>query len=188
MPEALAASNVGTWRTGQTVQHYITDETAAALFGLDPEQAAEGVPLLNYSRAVHPADRAVFHEKIDRVTEYGGLFVIEYRTMPRAGALRWVLARGRYERDPLTGEMQGRGILIDITESKLDGHVEDRALFIKPHTHKHPLDRAADLAVETRQAIDQVGGHEGQALRHAIDALLWLLGRTLARRNGRRPS
>lgn len=181
VPKALAASNVGTWRTSQTIQHYVTDEIAAVFFGLDPRQAAEGLPLLYNSRAVHPADRGLFHDKVNRVEEHGGLFVIEYRTMPLGDALRWVLMRGRYEQDPVTGEMQGKGIIIDITESKLDGHVEDRALFIEPHAYKQPLDRAADLAVRTRQAIDEIGGHEGKALRQSIDSLLWLLGRILAR-------
>lgn len=186
VPEALAASNVGTWRTGHTPHHYIADETAAALFGLDPAQAAKGPLLLHYLRAVHPADHGLLNDKLNRVTEEGGLFVVEYRTMPPGGPLRWVLARGRYECDPKTGEMQGRGILIDITDSKLDGHAEDRAMFIKPNEVKHPLDRAAELAIETRKSIDEIEGDEGRALRNAVDALLWLLGRTLARRGIRR--
>lgn len=182
VPEALIASNVGTWQTGQSLQHYIADETAAALFGLDASDTAEGLSLAVYSRAVHPDDRAGFRDRLSRVTEHGGLFVHEYRMVPREGVVRWVLARGRYERDPVTGEMRGRGILIDITDSKLDGLAEDRALFVKLDAGKHPLDRAAELAIKTREAIDEIEVHEKSVLRLAVDALLWALGRALARR------
>ena len=183
VPEALAASNVGTWQTGQTVHHYIVDEAAAALFGLDAAEASEGVLLMNYSQAVHPADRALFHDKISRSVRYGGLFVVEYRTIPRPGVTRWVLARGRYERNPSTGEMQGRGILIDITESKLDGHVEDRAFFMKPHADDSPLERVAALALETRQVIEEIETKDRPILLRAIHALLWAVGRALARQH-----
>lgn len=182
LPEALAASNVGTWHSVADLQRYVADEAAAAMFGLDPVETAAGIPLSRYACALHPADRTVFSDRVDRVTENGGLFVMEYRTTPREGVVRWVLARGRYERDPATGEMAGRGILIDITESKLDGHVEDCALFVAPQVHHHPLDRAADLALEAREVIEAIDGRDGPILRQAVDALLWAVGRALARR------
>jgi hypothetical protein len=180
--EALAASNVGTWQSGHDLQHYIADDATAALFGLDATEAAKGLPLANYSRAVHPTDRLLFHDKLDRVMEQGGLFVIEYRTLPRPDHLRWVLARGRYDRDPMTGAMRGRGIVIDITESKFDGQVEDRALFFEPEQASDPLELAADHAIGARRAIDETDEPEGSTLRHAIDTVLWHLGRRLARR------
>jgi hypothetical protein len=181
IPEAFAASNVGTWQTGQSVHHYIVDEAAAALFGLDAAKAAEGFLLMNFLKAIHPGDRKLFRDRIGRSIEHGGLFVMEYRTTPRPNEVRWVLGRGRYERNPATGEMQGRGILIDITESKLDGHVDDRALFIAPDAGGSPLERAATLALEAREAIEKIEDRERLVLLRAIDPLLWALGRVLAR-------
>lgn len=179
---ALTASNVGLWQTCVSDDRYIVDETAAKLFGVDGQKAALGLPLALYARAIHPADRAAFRERVARVTYRGGLFVHEYRTIPHPKEVRWVLTRGRYEHDPVTGRMQGRGILIDLTESKLDGHVEDRALFVDLPRADDPLDQAALLALETREVIDGIADEAAPALREAVDALLWVVGRALARR------
>lgn len=185
VPEALAASQVGTWRTDLMAESYIVDETTAAFFGLDPGKAALGLPLSQFVHVIHPADRGVFNAKHRRVAEQGGLFVVEYRTVPRPNEVHWVLTRGRYEHDPETDTMQGRGICIDITESKLDGHVEDRALFMVLDGPGTPLDRAAGHAIEARKAVDEIEGKEANRLRHAVDALLYLIGRALALRADR---
>ncbi|QRE72882.1 PAS domain-containing protein [Methylobacterium aquaticum] len=184
VPDALIASQVGTWETSFAIDRTFSDATTAALFGLDPDEAAKGLPLAAYARSIHPHDRAAFNDKIGRVREHGGLYVVEYRTIPALGDLRWVLARGRYQRDKHTGEITGRGIVIDITENKLDGRIEDRAFFITEEAAESPLDRAAACAIQARQAIDEVDGPEGLGLRRSVDALLLALGRALARRVG----
>ncbi|KMO11901.1 PAS domain-containing protein [Methylobacterium platani] len=184
VPDALSASQVGTWTTDVINDRTVCDAAAAALFGVDPNLAAEGLPLAAYARVIHPDDRAGFHDKLNRVREHGGLFVVEYRAFPAPGDRRWVLARGRYERDDRTGGMTGRGIVIDITESKLDGRAEDRAFFIAEEDTETPLERAAACAIQTRQAIDEFDGPEGLGLRRSVDALLLALGRALARRVG----
>ena len=179
---ALTASQVGTWETDPHTDNTLSDATTAALFGVDPDQAAKGLPLATYAGAVHLDDRAALYETLMHVREHGGLFVIEYRTLPTLTDLRWVLARGRYERDERTGTMIGRGIVIDITESKLDGRAKDRAFFLMEEDNETPLDRAAALTIQARQAIDEVPGTEGLGLRRLVDALLLALGRALARR------
>lgn len=180
---ALTASNVGTWQTSRDGRHLTTDATTAALFGVGADAATLGLPLSKFTRALHPADRAAFADKHARMVAHGGLFVIEYRTTPSPRSVRWVLARGRYERDPATGEMQGRGICIDITESKLDERVEDRAFFrdVSVGVDETPLDRAAALAIEARRVIDTMGAEDRPALRQAVDGLLWAMRRALAR-------
>ncbi|WP_082173611.1 PAS domain-containing protein [Methylobacterium platani] len=184
VPDALTASQVGTWETNPISDNTLSDATTAALFGVEPAQAAEGLPLAIYARAVHPDDRVALYDTLMRVREYGGLFVIEYRTCPAPGVMNWVLARGRYERDERTGQVKGRGIVIDITESKLDGRVEDRAFFFTEEDTETPLDRAAACAIQARRAIDEVAGPERRGLRRSADALLLALGRALARRVG----
>ncbi|TNC08775.1 diguanylate cyclase [Methylobacterium terricola] len=184
VPDALTASQVGTWETESLTDRTVSDATTAALFGLDPVRAAGGLPLAAYSRVIHPDDRAAFFGKLNRVRDHGGLFVIEYRTLPGPSDLRWVLARGRYERDERTGGMTGRGIVIDITESKHDGRVEDRAFFFVEDDTEMPLDRAAACAIQARQAIDEFAGPERLGLRRSVDTLLLALGRALACRIG----
>jgi hypothetical protein len=183
MPEALFSSQVGTWKTDFDRDRAACDATTAALFGLATAAAASGLPISAFVRAIHPEDRATYLARTQRMRENGGLYVVEYRTMPRPGDVRWILVRGHYERDPVSGSVLGRGIVIDITESKLDGLVEDKAYFLAPETPdvETPLDRAATHAIEAREAIDAYAGPEAAILRRAINAVLWIVGCTLAR-------
>lgn len=202
---ALAASQVSTWETDVTRGRTTTDAATAALFGLDAWEAGQGLPLAQFIDAIHPADREMVRRRIAVIGEQGGLFVVEYRTCPAPGSIRWVLARGRYEYDRLAGGMVGRGIVIDITESKLDGHIEDRAFFMvkqdlqedwadedparetvfnEDATDLARLDRAAAHAIATREAIDRLGETEKGELRRLVDLLLLTFGRLLARRLG----
>lgn len=181
MPMALAASNVGTWDFDVPGDRVRYDEVIAALFGLDPSDGARGLPLQRFIEAVHPDDVAVFRRKVARVLEQGGHCLLEYRTRQASGETCWVLARGRFDADAVGRIVSGRGICIDITESKRDGAGEDRALFLAS-SEAPPLDRAAEHAIAARKAIDEIGGGESHLLRQAVDALLWALGRCLAGR------
>ncbi|CAX27538.1 conserved protein of unknown function; putative sensor (PAS) domain [Methylorubrum extorquens DM4] len=141
------------------------------------------MPLAAYTKAILPADQDEFFTNIDRVCEQGGLFVVEYRVCSAERGVRWVLARGHYKRNTQTGKVLGRGIVVDITEGKLNGQAEDRALFVLPSRNEPPLDRIATYALQARRAVDDVAGHDGPALRSAIDGLLWAVGRALAKRS-----
>lgn len=182
VPTALLASQVGTWESSVATDRTFADTTTAFLFGVDADEASRGLPLISYTRNIHPDDRAEFRQKLGMVRDRGGLFVIEYRTCPTPTDVRWVLARGRYERDPLTDQMVGRGIVIDITESKSDGRVEDCAFFVASDDGQPSLDHVAELTLKARQEIDELGEQESSPLRRAVDALLWIIGRTLALR------
>ncbi|WP_306421670.1 PAS domain-containing protein [Methylobacterium aerolatum] len=167
------------WETDFDNGRTRVDGTIAALFGIDPHEAAIGLPLARYVDAVVPEDRTALEEKLTQVRTLGGMYVIEFRTRPTPTDLCWVLARGRYERNQSTGAMTGRGIIIDITESKMDGQAEDRALFFAPRAEGPSLNHVAALTLEARQEIDDLGEKEGSPLRRAVDALLWAVGRAI---------
>jgi hypothetical protein len=181
VPNALIASEVGAWESDVTEDRIVADAKTAELFGVDTQEASWGLPLDRYIRNIHPDDRTDFSQKLSIIRERGGLFVVEYRTCPSPTDVRWVLARGRYERDPRTGHTVGRGIVIDITDSKSDGRVEDRAFFTTRAVAGPSLEHVAELAMEAQSEIDELGEREDSPLRRAVDALLWILGRTLAR-------
>lgn len=183
LPDALIASQVGIWETDFGNDRTVADASTAALFGLDPVQAAMGLPLAAYVQSIFPADREEFSANINRVCEHGGLFVVEYRVRPPAGGVRWLLERGQYKRDEQSGAVIGRGIVVDITESKLNGQAEDRELFVLPMEEDAPLDRLATYALQARWAVDETAEHEKPSLRPAVDALLWAVGRALAKRS-----
>jgi hypothetical protein len=180
-PAALRASKVGTWETDFARDVTACDATVAAMFGIDPQDAAVGLPLARYAAAIHPDDRHLFSETVERVARTGGLFALEYRTVPRVGRLCWVMARGRYESDLATGNLYGRGIAIDITESKSTGHADDQLIYLPVPTGDSPLERAVSHALEAGAAVDQISGSEARTLRAKINDVLWVMGRMLAR-------
>lgn len=182
LPDALAASQIGVWETDFGNDSTIADATTAALFGLDPMQAARGLPLAANAQAILPADREDFSTNINRVCEHGGLLVVEYRVCSAENGVRWVLARGHCKRSDRTGDVVGQGIIVDITEVKQNGQSEDRARFVLPNEDDDPLDRLATCALQARRAVDEAAEHVKPRLRPAVDALLWAVGRALARR------
>ncbi|MGW5957709.1 PAS domain-containing protein [Methylorubrum thiocyanatum] len=183
LPDALIASQIGIWETDFENDRTVADATTAALFGVDPVQAALGLPLAAYAEAIFPDDQAGFFSNIDRVCEQGGLFVVEYRVRSAVNGVRWVLARGHYQRDERTGGVLGRGIVVDITESKRSGQADDRRFLVLQERDETPLDRIATCALQARGAINDVAEHEKPALQSAVDGLLWAVGRALAKRN-----
>ncbi|ACB79370.1 PAS fold-3 domain protein [Methylorubrum populi BJ001] len=182
LPDALIASQVGIWETDLGNDRTVADAVTAALFNLDSMQAALGLPLAAYVEAILPADREAFFTSLDRVSEQGGVFVGEYRVSSGARGLQWILARGHFERDEQTGEVVGRGIVVNTTESKPNWPVEDRTFFAL-HKNEPPLERLATYALQARRVVDDVGEHERSALRLAVDSLLWAVGRAIARQN-----
>lgn len=180
--DALFASQIGAWETDLKNDRTVADATAAALFNLDPVHAAGGLPLAAYAEAILPADRDAFFMNIDRVSEHGGLFVSEYRVCSRASGVRWVLARGHYERDDRTGDVVGRGIVVNTTESHSSRSDADRTFFVL-QKKESPLDRLATFALQARHAVDDVAEYEKPGLQSAADALLWAIGRALARQS-----
>ncbi len=182
VPSALTASQVGTWESDTTRDRTVADAITAALFGVDKQTAAEGLPLDAFTQQIHPDDLAEFKNKIAEVNAWGGLFVTEYRTCPTAGEVRWLLARGRFEFDAQAGGIVGRGIVIDITDSKADGDGEDRAFFMRAADPGPSLERLAGYALDAKNEVEELGETRGSILKQAVDNLLWAVGRALASR------
>lgn len=175
-PASLLASNVGTWERDPDRGLLHFDETAAEMYGFTVEDGRDGIDPMRLRPIVHPDDHPILDAKITRTENKGGLMVFEYRTRPAPGVQRWVLVRGRYE--PIRPGQRiagGRGIVIDITESKLDGHVEDHAFFLGgADPPLLPLDRATDLALALHHeatVVDQEVPGLLQATRLALHLL-----------------
>lgn len=182
VPAALRASNVGVWEWNVTQDIMRCDAACAVFFGLQASAAKRGLPLQAALDSMHPEDLAQFRRRIAHVVSHGGLFVAEYRTHPGPHETRWLLARGRFEVGPVA---TARGIVIDITDSKLDGHVEDTALFARSTPDGEaaantPLVRACDRALDLKREVNALG-EDVPGLVHAVDLTLMLLGRRIAR-------
>lgn len=188
LPDALLASQVGTWETDFGTDLTKTNAVTAEIFGLDPLQAAVGLPLEAFTKSIHPADREGFDTNIARVCEHGGLLVVEYRVRSRYKGERWVLARGHYHRDATTGITTGTGIVVDITDCRKGMAHSEGAIFLLKNTAGDPLDEIASQVIQIRRTVDDFHIYDKQPLRVAVDSLLWAVGRAIAQRQQRNDS
>jgi PAS domain S-box-containing protein len=117
LESTLAAAEVGTW-TWDCVNDVVTaDKNLAQMFSV-AEDEAKGCPIENYLRAIHPQDRrratAIIAQAIEKADDYEA----EYRLVAPNGKIRWVIARGKIERDDTGKAVSLPGVVVDITERK----------------------------------------------------------------------
>jgi hypothetical protein len=166
---------IGTWNWNVSLRLLYADEPAARILGVDPERARGGVTLSAFAECIHPDDRAEVIERMQSNASHGGSVVAEFRLRSADGEDRWVLARGHYDLDHAGRPLRGRGVLIDMTGSRLSDHAFGQRLGPSP---AHPLERAADHCLSARDAIAET---EFPFLLKLVDMLLLELGRQLAK-------
>ncbi len=113
-----AAGGIGTWDWDVATDKVITSRQFAEMYGLDPEQAAHGVPLSEYVKGIHPEDRAEVARLIEEAVRNGGDYRAEYRICGSAGEWRWVIARGRSLLDEQGRPTRFSGVTFDITDRR----------------------------------------------------------------------
>lgn len=151
----------------------------ARLFGLSEAEAAEGVPISRLLSAFHPDDLKQDQERRRRVREEGGVFVWEHRVVPAPGVVRWVLARGHYRRDT-NGQMFGRGIVIDVTECRSDGHTDGPARFLTAHEVSGSLlERVTERVLEVWEMARDLDAEAAKPLQPLVRGLLQELSRQI---------
>ncbi len=176
----LTTLDIGLWEEDVDADRVRADEVMARMFGLSGAAVTEGISRAHLLSIFHPEDVARDPERRRSVREEGGLFVWEHRILPAPGVVRWVLGRGHYERD-VDGGMRGRGIVIDVTDSRTDSRIDGPAHFLAAfETSGSVLERIADNAIEACDLIRSLDADKAARLRLLVDALLHELGRQLA--------
>ena len=116
--QVLALSMVGTWSWDIKEGKVYTDINLAHMFGVDQGEAAAGLPLQRFLDSIHEADRERVSKEIQATLEGGSSFEAEYRTAPRGGEMRWLLARGHIELGEDQKPAVFYGVAIDINAQK----------------------------------------------------------------------
>jgi PAS domain S-box-containing protein len=113
---AMKAAQMGTWEwniTGNTVKW--SDETKR-MFGRspgDPEETPE-----DFFAAVHPEDRLLIEQAINRAVIGGSPYEAEFRMLQPDGSICWVRGKGKVLRDEAGQRVRMIGLNADITEQK----------------------------------------------------------------------
>jgi len=154
---ATEAADIGTFDFFPGTRELQFSARSKELFGIPPE--AE-VTYETYLSAVHPDDRHIVHETVQRVRQSGstGRFDIEYRTVGiQDGKERWVAERGRAVLDSSGEVTRFIGTMLDITDAK---------------NAEILLQRAKSAAEETNQAKDHFLAMLSHELRTPLTPVL----------------
>ena len=118
LEDAVATGMIGSW-SWDVVSDIVTgDRGLAKLFGVPEDEALTGVSIEAFTNSIYEEDREAVGALIASTLKKGDVFEAEYRTIDTAGLVRWVIARGRVERDESGVPIQFPGVLIDITSRK----------------------------------------------------------------------
>lgn len=119
LQSTLAFGEIGTWEFDVVNNIVFADRNLAQLFRLN-ENDASGGPLEAYLKFVHPDDVGTVKSDIEAVIENGENYEAQYRIVSVDDSIRWVMARGRVERDEHGRATRLPGVVVDITRTKLD--------------------------------------------------------------------
>jgi PAS domain S-box-containing protein len=117
-----AADGIGIWDWDVKTNCVYTDARFAALYGVDPDKAANGMPMADFMKNFHGDDLARVSEAITRAIETGEVYEAEYRLVQPDNSVRWVTAKGRCVFDSDGQPDRFPGITVDITERKTTEH------------------------------------------------------------------
>ncbi len=152
MAAGLGAGAVGFFDIDVAAMRLRGDETFAALHGLAPSAAADGVPAAEVFRHIHPDDRAAVEAGVPATMASRG-YTKEYR-VAGAGGTRWMLACGRRQ-----AGLPARytGVVIDISATRAAETVQREA-------------EAQHLAALEREVLERTAALEAALARLRTEA------------------
>ncbi|WP_460843851.1 hybrid sensor histidine kinase/response regulator [Noviherbaspirillum agri] len=110
---ALIAGEVGTFEWNVVTDRLWGDTNFARIFSITLD-ASGAAPLADYLAAIHPADRDQVMKLVNYTVETGKNYEAEYRIM-HGTQVRWVIARGKVEREANGKVVRFPGVVLDVT-------------------------------------------------------------------------
>ena len=114
---ALSAAEVGVWWIDLATERLWGDENFARIYGLTDEEV-DGGPAARAFELIHPDDREQVRVTLQKAAISGEPCELEFRILDRNGCIRWVLTRGKSERDSDDVPVRRMGSAVDITRQK----------------------------------------------------------------------
>lgn len=170
LDEALSVGLVGTWLWDLKEDYVVADKNLLRLFGIDPKEAADGLPLKTFTDSIHTEDRARVIKIIERTIAKKSVFEAEYRTVAKGGEIHWVIARGRVESDEAGTPVRFPGVIVDITERiRAEENFSRQLILTKTITSSlgegvYALDKAGNLTYLNHAAEQMLGYQEKELL------------------------
>ncbi|MGF7188751.1 PAS domain S-box-containing protein [Robbsia andropogonis] len=117
---ALSAVNgVGVWTYEVGSDCFFCDAAIAALYGIDPAEAAGGIKRVRFLANVHPDDLIALRKTMTGGLIRRGDLELEYRICHPDGSTRWVLSRGHTYFNDDGMPVRRTGVGLDMTSQRL---------------------------------------------------------------------
>ena len=113
---ALEAGSIATWVYDPLRDKVFGDPNLQRFFGVS-QADVNGGPISRFFRVVHPEDRDRVVATLQRAMAMLESYEAEYR-ISSGGVERWVVARGKVERDAAGKPLRLPGVVLDITQRK----------------------------------------------------------------------
>jgi PAS domain S-box-containing protein len=113
---AADSAGVGLWMLNLSTGCYWLTRKTRELFGFSPD---ETVTYDRFLSMVHPEDRELVRETVQRLVQSKNEGRVQYRIVRSDGSLRWISSRGRVRCKALGEADSLMGVSMDITERKL---------------------------------------------------------------------
>lgn len=114
---SLSAAEVGVWWIDLVDGKMWGDENFARIYGLTEEEV-NGGPVSRGYEMIHPDDREFATETLRMAALSGEAHEIEFRVVGKDGGCRWLLTRGKSEKDKDGIPIRRMGSAVDITRQK----------------------------------------------------------------------
>jgi PAS domain S-box-containing protein len=114
---ALAGGEMGAWDVDLVNDTARWDSKEFALLGLREGSVCPSP--MKFYRCIHPEDKAVVRQSVDRAIDETGSLEHEFRVILSDGQIRWLAAKGRVLKDEEGKPVRMIGVNFDVTERKL---------------------------------------------------------------------
>lgn len=134
---AVEAADMGTFSMNAINHNFFASPRLRELFGFD---ADEPVSYESFLEQIHPEFRPAFQALVKAALFNGERFEMEYRVLGRNGTPeRWLKGAGMLQHGSHYRENLFTGVMMDITEEKLDEQRKDDFIGMVSHELKTPL-------------------------------------------------
>ncbi|MER0238327.1 HWE histidine kinase domain-containing protein [Fulvimarina sp. MAC8] len=147
-----AAGVVGIWDYDIAADRIHADENLLRLYGLNKPVSPEGFNPREIETRIHEDDLALYRENFSAAIVGNSDFDCEFRIAGVGNTYRWMLARGRTNRNESGLVDRFSGAVVDITDRKL---AQERGQIVN-----------RELAHRIRNLLSVVGAIVSQTLRH----------------------
>jgi PAS domain S-box-containing protein len=113
-----AVGGVGVWTYEVASDCFFCDAAISALYALDPERGAAGLPREEFLANVHPQDRSSLQKTMSGGLHRPGDLELEYRLVHPDGSIHWVLSRGHTYFDESGKPVRRTGVGVDMTSQR----------------------------------------------------------------------